>query len=172
MREKDKLHHILEVRDQENATLQGIIQTLREESPKEVIVSDRTISTVARASPVKTPKFSKNMNPKPFSSPNISKTQNIRSRHSTGEISVENKLLNEESRSKVDLESICKPTFSSTQHYSPPKEPSPEPNNADSPPQPLPMGSYKKGTIKAMATPRSRDAMMKHQVIFYVGFDC
>lgn len=166
-REKDKLHHVLEVRDQENISLQGIIQTLREKSSNEIIISDRSISTVARASSVKTPKLSKSIHSKPFSPSSYKIQSPPKTRHSAGDMTnFSGDILIEETRSKVDLESLCKPTFSSAQHHSPPKEITPsEVEISSSPPVPPPAGSYRKGTIKAMATSRSRDAMMKHQVL-------
>jgi hypothetical protein len=159
LREKDKLFQILEVRDKENETLQGLIHTIREQDSREPSsISDRSISTAIRVSPVKTPKLSRNIHPKPFTSPAVPlKPQHKNSRHSTGGI--------DEPRPRADLESLCKPTFCSTQHHSAPKEYPPlDPALITPPSPPVVGGSFRKATISAMATSRSQEAMTKHQV--------
>jgi hypothetical protein len=159
-RDKEKIFLVLETRDKENETLQAMIHTIREQEFRDPSsISDRSISTVTRVSPVKTPKISRNIHPKSFASPGtLSKSKPRNGRHSTGGL--------EEPRSRVDLDSLCKPTFCSTQHHSAPKEspPAPDTEFIVSPPPVQIGGSFRKGTISAMATSRSRDAMMKHQV--------
>jgi hypothetical protein len=168
IREKDKLFHVLETRDQEIETLQGVIHVLKEQNPSDPSISDRSLSTITRASAVKTPKISRNIHVKPFSSPGVSPPN--KGRRSTGGIHTPGPLLSEEvPRTRVSLESICKPTFCSIRHHSSIEESTEEPESAVSPPSPPPVGSYRQGTMKSMANSRSRDAMMKHQVTICVS---
>jgi hypothetical protein len=145
-----------------------MIHAFREQNPHDPsILSDRSISTVTRASAVKTPKISRNIHMKPFASPGVSPPKPTKTgRKSTGGILTPTQSFSEEEpRARVNLESLCKPTFCSIQHHSTAEESNEESELAVLPPPSPPIGgSYRRGTIKSMANSRSRDAMMKHQV--------
>lgn len=94
---------------------------------------------------------------------------------STGSILLNTVDLTKAETPKANIENLCRPTFSSTQHTLPASSNNEsfsidEDNEQNIPSTPSPIsstplvGNYRQGTVNAMATPRSRDALVKHQV--------
>lgn len=162
-REKEKIFHVLENKEKENETLHQLLKDKDLSS-----LSDRSILTSIRNNSMKSPKLPLNHS-KSFTSPIISHPKFSKSgRMSTGSILLYNDLTKNDTP-KANIEALCRPTFSSTQHIISTNESFSvdEDDETNQPSTPIviqpPVGNYRQGTVNAMATPRSRDALVKHQ---------